>query len=293
MARGPQHRPEPPLPETRFEHRGTCTLVFATGRRYEISVRDGAGAEIASVGVRWAIGVPIHIEGRLWGIIGSLHHDTPPPTRKLAHRVHRSWSGGDRQRRSLRAPNARNESLPPPIPRHRSGAICTIYAQQRLVTALQLRRAQPGRRQTPRPRPSSNGWPKAPAAHDELRGDRAWYSPSRFAKGGLVPARGFAPPLHVPVHLDVRLNARLPEPFELAAYYVVAEALTNAAKHADADRIDVDVVTDGDVVRVSVRDNGRGGADLSHGSGLVGLKDRVETLGGQISLDSPLAPARA
>ena len=80
----------------------------------------------------------------------------------------------------------------------------------------------------------------------------------------------------------------LPEQIELAAYYVVAEALTNAAKHADADSIDVEVVTDGDVVRVCVRDDGRGGADLYHGSGLVGLKDRVETLGGRISLHSPL-----
>ena len=64
----------------------------------------------------------------------------------------------------------------------------------------------------------------------------------------------------MPVHLDVRINARLPEQIELAAYYVVAEALTNAAKHADADCIDVGVVTDDDVLRVCIRDDGRGGA---------------------------------
>jgi signal transduction histidine kinase len=68
----------------------------------------------------------------------------------------------------------------------------------------------------------------------------------------------------------------------------VAEALTNAGKHADADGFDVEVVTDGDVLRVCVRDDGRGGADLSNGSGLIGLKDRVEMLGGRISLHSPL-----
>jgi signal transduction histidine kinase len=91
----------------------------------------------------------------------------------------------------------------------------------------------------------------------------------------------------VPVRLDVRIDARLPEQVELAAYYVVAEALTNAAKHADADSVDVEVVAGAGVVRVCVRDDGRGGADVSRGSGLVGLKDRVETLGGRISFHSP------
>jgi signal transduction histidine kinase len=69
---------------------------------------------------------------------------------------------------------------------------------------------------------------------------------------------------------------------------LVAEALTNAAKHADATSVDVEVVADAGVVRVCVRDDGRGGADGSRGSGLVGLKDRVEALGGSVSLQSPL-----
>jgi signal transduction histidine kinase len=91
----------------------------------------------------------------------------------------------------------------------------------------------------------------------------------------------------VPVRLDVDIDARLPEQIELAAYYVVAEALTNAAKHAGANRVDVEVVADAAVARVCVRDDGRGGADVSRGSGLLGLKDRVEALGGRISLHSP------
>jgi signal transduction histidine kinase len=91
----------------------------------------------------------------------------------------------------------------------------------------------------------------------------------------------------VPVRLDVRLDRRLPEPVELAAYYAVAEALTNAAKHAQATVVDVDVQAGEDVLHVRVRDDGRGGADPAGGSGLVGLTDRVEALGGRLSLQSP------
>ena len=69
---------------------------------------------------------------------------------------------------------------------------------------------------------------------------------------------------------------------------MVSEALTNAAKHAHASVAKVEVADDDGVLRVCVRDDGRGGADFGHGSGLVGLKDRVEALGGRISLHSPL-----
>jgi signal transduction histidine kinase len=176
--------------------------------------------------------------------------------------------------------------------RHRIQRDLHDGAQQRLVTlALQLRAAQAalppdaGDLATELERLAEG----LSAAHDELREIALGIHPVALAKGGLVSAlTGLARRSTVPVHLDVRLEARLPEQIELAAYYVVAEGLTNAAKHADTDSIDVEVVTDGDVVRVCIRDDGRGGADLSHGSGLVGLKDRVETLGGRISLHSPL-----
>jgi signal transduction histidine kinase len=80
---------------------------------------------------------------------------------------------------------------------------------------------------------------------------------------------------------------RLPEPVETAAYYVVAETLTNTAKHAHASVVDVQVETVNSVLHVRVRDDGRGGAHVTGGSGLVGLKDRAEALGGQIWLHSP------
>jgi signal transduction histidine kinase len=74
---------------------------------------------------------------------------------------------------------------------------------------------------------------------------------------------------------------------EVCAYYVISEALANAAKHANASRIAVGVEAVTGVLRLSVRDDGTGGADFTHGTGLIGLKDRVEALGGQISLNSP------
>jgi signal transduction histidine kinase len=91
----------------------------------------------------------------------------------------------------------------------------------------------------------------------------------------------------VPVELELHMDGRLPEQIEVGAYYVISEALTNAAKRANASSVVVEVGAIGDVLRLSVRDNGVGGADLSHGSGLVGLKDRVAALGGRISLESP------
>jgi hypothetical protein len=93
-------------------------------------------------------------------------------------------------------------------------------------------------------------------------------------------------PAAPPSPSDVRFNGRLSDPIEIAAYFVVAEALTNVAKHARASVVDVQVDAGADVLRVGIRDE-RGVADLGRGSGLVGLKDRVEALGGRIALRSP------
>jgi signal transduction histidine kinase len=92
----------------------------------------------------------------------------------------------------------------------------------------------------------------------------------------------------VPVELDVRVDRRLPEGAEVAAYYVVSEALTNATKHAEASLVRVDVVAADSVLRLAVDDDGVGGADPHRGTGLVGLRDRVEAVGGRMDVDSPL-----
>jgi signal transduction histidine kinase len=123
---------------------------------------------------------------------------------------------------------------------------------------------------------------------DELREMARGIHPAMLAEGGLGPAlRMLARRCPIPVRLDVRAEARLSQPIEVATYYVVSEALTNAAKHARASAVHVDVERDDGVLRVGVRDDGAGGADATQGSGLVGLKDRVEALGGSIIVRSP------
>jgi signal transduction histidine kinase len=87
--------------------------------------------------------------------------------------------------------------------------------------------------------------------------------------------------------LKARVSGRLPERVEVAAYYVVSEALANAAKHARATAVKVDVGVTDDILQLLVRDDGVGGADPSRGSGLIGLSDRVEAVGGRIDLTSP------
>jgi signal transduction histidine kinase len=112
--------------------------------------------------------------------------------------------------------------------------------------------------------------------------------PAILAKGGLGSAlKTLARRSAVPVDLDVRLDRRLPEPVEVAVYFVVSEALTNVAKHAQASLVRVDVEAPDGAVRLAVSDDGVGGADPDHGSGLVGLRDRVEAAGGRIEITSP------
>ncbi len=99
--------------------------------------------------------------------------------------------------------------------------------------------------------------------------------------------RGLSRRAGLPVDLDVDVPDRLPDPVEVATYYVVSEALTNAAKHAGASTVWVDVRAVDASVELTISDDGVGGADPGHGSGLLGLTDRVEALGGSIEIDSP------
>jgi signal transduction histidine kinase len=125
-------------------------------------------------------------------------------------------------------------------------------------------------------------------AYDELRELARGIHPSILSAGGLAPAlKGVARRSPIPVTLDLQIDGRLPERIEVTAYYVVSESLTNAAKHSQASVVHVTVtVADGDV-QLSISDDGVGGADPAAGSGLIGLKDRVEAAYGTLTVDSP------
>ena len=123
---------------------------------------------------------------------------------------------------------------------------------------------------------------------DELREMSRGIHPAILTEGGLALAvEALALRSTVPVKLNVRCGRRLPEKIEVAAYYVIAEALTNAAKHADASRVEVDLEVAQETLFLVIRDDGVGGADPTEGSGLLGLKDRVESLAGSILVTSP------
>jgi signal transduction histidine kinase len=122
----------------------------------------------------------------------------------------------------------------------------------------------------------------------ELRELSRGIHPAILSEGGLAPAlKGLARRSSVPAELDADVSTRLPGPVEVAAYYLVSEALTNTAKHAKASIVQIGAHLRDGRLRLSVRDDGVGGADRGSGSGLAGLTDRVEALGGTLTITSP------
>jgi signal transduction histidine kinase len=125
------------------------------------------------------------------------------------------------------------------------------------------------------------------AAVEDLREISRGIHPAILSKGGLGPAlRTLAHRSAIPVDLNIAFDVRLAEPIELAAYFVASEALANAAKHSEASHIAVSLEQRDSSLVLSIGDNGVGGADLGRGSGLIGLTDRVEALGGSFSIHS-------
>jgi len=124
---------------------------------------------------------------------------------------------------------------------------------------------------------------------DELRELSRGLHPAVLAEGGLRPAlRALARRSPIAVELNVGVDKRLPQQVEITTYYVVSELLTNAAKHAQASAIHVSLAAAEEVLLLSVRDDGIGGADPARGSGLIGVRDRVEAIGGTVLVHSPL-----
>jgi signal transduction histidine kinase len=165
-------------------------------------------------------------------------------------------------------------------------------AQQRLVTlALHLRLAQ----ETLRDDPAAAGAMLDGVGEDlklalqELRELARGLHPAILTERGLAPAlQSLATRAPFKVEINGIPDERLPAAIEAAIYYVVAETLTNAAKHAGATDARVELSTTGDTITVEIRDNGSGGANLATGSGIRGLADRVEALGGRLELHSPV-----
>jgi PAS domain S-box-containing protein len=125
------------------------------------------------------------------------------------------------------------------------------------------------------------------SALDEVREIARGIHPAILSEGGLEPAlRVLARRSAVPVELDLRAKQRLPQPIEVAAYYVVSEALTNVAKYAQASIVNVELDTHDAILQLAIHDDGIGGADATQGSGLVGLSDRIEAVGGTLTVSS-------
>jgi signal transduction histidine kinase len=275
------------------------TMVFQTGRPARLDDLAGASGPIAEaareLGFCAAVGVPVSAEGRLWGVMVVESRAGPLPAGAEARLAGFTELAGtaiaNAEAQAALAASRSRIVATADATRRRIERNLHDGAQQRLVSlALDLRAAQAAA-----PPDAGHLVQRLDRVADglddvlqELREIAHGLHPAILADGGLRPAlTTLARRSAVPVRLDVHVDRRLPEPVEIAAYYTVAEALTNIAKHARATTADVQVAERDGVLRVRVRDNGRGGADFSHGSGLVGLKDRAEALGGHVRLDSP------
>jgi signal transduction histidine kinase len=279
--------------------RNMQAAIFQTHRPARIDDYAAASGPIPAaareLGLRAAVGVPVSVEGRLWGVMVAGSRSDPLPADTEARlagftELAATAIANAEARAALTASRARIVTAADAT-RQRIERNLHDGAQQRLVSlALELRAAEAAAptdasdlvRQLDGVASGLDG------VLDELREIARGLHPAILAEGGLRPAlKTLARRSAVPVHLDIQVERRLPEAVEIAAYYTVSEALTNAAKHAHATAADIDVAVRGGVLHVRVRDDGRGGADFSHGSGLVGLKDRAEALGGHLRLLSP------
>lgn len=292
----------------RYESDGTATVVGSWAKpggsvpAPPLDSRGGPGGDKLAAwgrdqGIRSSVVSPIMVEGRSWGVIiafsGGAH---PHPailesqmsdfTELLAMAIANSDS-----RAQLAASRARVVAAADKT-RRRIERDLHDGTQQRLISlGLQLRGTQ--RRvpagQTELASQLSGIAQGLGEAVTELRETTEGLHPVILEKGGLGPAlRALARRSGLQVELSTRIEGRLPERVEVAAYYVASEALTNTAKHAPGGRVRIVLGVADDVLRLTVSDNGPGGADPDRGSGLIGLIDRVEAIGGRLEITSPV-----
>jgi signal transduction histidine kinase len=274
--------------------------VYRTGRSARVDAMDWSSASGSVAGAARRMGIlssvasPIVVEGRLWGAMNVASTDELLPfglegrlgkfTELLATAIANAESRSELAASRRRIVAASDEA------RRRIERDLHDGTQQRLVSlglaARATRDDTAAGRDVLRAELSrlATGLTDAVAELQELsRG----IHPAIVSDGGLGPAlRTLARRSGVPVDLDVTTNTRFPEPVEIAAYYVASEALANAMKHAQASSVEISLAARDGSLLLSVRDDGVGGADPARGSGLAGLADRVEALGGSIRVRS-------
>jgi signal transduction histidine kinase len=269
-------------------------LVWQTGRPARIDDYGEApgalGHQALRLGMRSAVGAPIIVEGRTWGVMTILLATKYPAdaearlgafTDLLSTAIANAESRAELVASRARVVAAADEA------RRRIERDLHDGTQQRLVAlAIELRAAEASvPADTAQRAMFSHAINGLAQTMKDLEETARGIHPAILSKGGLGPAvRTLARRSAVAVELDLRVERRLPEAVEVAAYYVVSEALTNVDKYAHASLVHVDVHAGDSVIELAVRDDGVGGADPHRGSGLVGLKDRVEALGGRLTV---------
>jgi signal transduction histidine kinase len=273
--------------------------VLHTGRPGRMDIAEGAddgvSERLRELGIRSMVGTPVLVEARRWGVmvatwpeIGAMSEEAEARMAQFTELVATAIANAD-SRAELTASRARvvaaGDEARRKIERDLHDGI-----QQRLVSlGLELRATEaivPSALPELQSQLSRTARGLA-ATVGELQEVSRGIHPAILSRGGLGAAlKGLARRAAVAVELDLRVAHRLPGPVEVAAYYVVSEALTNAAKHAQASVVEVCVDADDSLLRVSVSDDGVGGADPGRGSGLVGLRDRVESVGGRLEITS-------
>jgi PAS domain S-box-containing protein len=277
----------------------TVGRVHATGEPARIDDYSQVPGEVAQLakeaGLHATVAAPISVAGSLWGAVAvtTPRADPFPPgsearLRDFCELVSLAVESAE-AREELRASRARIVQAAD-SERKRLERNLHDGAQQRLVSlALKIRlaRAKMAADQDVAEQLLQDSAVELEAALRELRELARGLHPAVLTEHGLRRALEVLverSPFPVAVQAPAE---RLPEAAETAAYYIVSEALANAAKHAEATGGAVSVAAENGVLVVEIRDDGRGGAELDAGSGLVGLRDRAEALGGSLTVESP------
>jgi signal transduction histidine kinase/ketosteroid isomerase-like protein len=280
------------------EGEGVVADVFRTGRAARVDSYEGlAGSDAArarDLGAGAAVGAPIVVEGRLWGVITIVTRSDPLPATtedRLAQfaELVAAAIGNTESRAELTASRARIVATADET-RRRIQRDVHDGAQQRLVhtvMTLKLAKQALGDAGDPAAELVGESLDNAERATAELRELVRGILPASLSRGGLqAGVESLIARMTLPVELDVT-PMRLPAALETTAYFIVAEALTNTVKHARARTAHVTAAIHGGALRLEVRDDGIGGADRTRGTGLLGLADRVAAGGGTIAITSP------